>query len=158
MDILNSRNCNNLCAPPQPPCCLPACSIPCPVICCTPPVSYPCMPYVPRVQCKIACRPPTPKPTKTVVCLLCEILTPVSSIIFSWIEILYVHIVTTQKIYQHVFIEHIYIVYTEFVYTVLVWSCDKIKFICNRYYEISQNISYHYFLKQFFHCILVPSK
>ncbi|XP_050456443.1 putative small proline-rich protein 5 [Cataglyphis hispanica] len=69
--ILNSRNNNNSCAP-QLPCCLPACSIrcpPCPVVCCTPPVSYPCMPYVPRVQCRIACPPCPPKPTKAVVYL-----------------------------------------------------------------------------------------
>ncbi|XP_025267522.1 uncharacterized protein LOC112639010 [Camponotus floridanus] len=54
----------------QPPCCLPTCLIPCSVICCTPPVSYPCMPYVPRVQCRIACRPQSaPKPIKAVVYL-----------------------------------------------------------------------------------------
>lgn len=71
--ILNSRNYNSL-SVSQPPCCLLACPIPCSVICCTPPVSYPCMPYVPRVQCRIACQPQSaPKPTKAVVCLLCEI-------------------------------------------------------------------------------------
>lgn len=74
--ILNSRNFNNLSV--SQPCCLPTCPIPCSVICCTPPVSYPCMPYVPRIQYRIACRSQSaPKPTKAVVCLLCEILTPV---------------------------------------------------------------------------------
>ncbi|XP_025991601.1 small proline-rich protein 2B-like [Solenopsis invicta] len=61
-------SCQNLCFPPSP--CLPTrCPIPCSVICCTPPVSYPSIPRAPRVEYKIACPPPIPKPTKTVVYL-----------------------------------------------------------------------------------------